>query len=106
VKDGATKILVVPYFLAPGYFVKVSLPKCLAEAQAEFPEVTFRTAEPIGYDVRLADALIASAKTAQTAEHWRDELKQATAFCRDNPQCPLYETPDCPHTPQQTETAQ
>jgi sirohydrochlorin ferrochelatase len=99
VAQGVKRILVAPYFLISGYFVKVDLPKALAEAQERFPDVEFTVAEAIGYDERLADALIASAQAARTAEHWREDLQRAAGFCRANVECPLYNTPDCPARP-------
>ncbi|MCS6776651.1 MAG: CbiX/SirB N-terminal domain-containing protein [Chloroherpetonaceae bacterium] len=98
VAQGATHILVVPYFLVPGYFVRVDLPRLLDEARARFPSVTFTVTDAIGYDERLADALIASAQAARPLEHERDVWKQAAAFCRRNPECPLFATPRCPAT--------
>lgn len=91
VELGADRILVAPYFLVPGYFVKVDLPKAVQAAHEAHPNVTFVTAEPIGFDTRLADALIESARTAVGSERWRDDLQNATSHCRSNPQCPLYE---------------
>lgn len=96
VAEGAKRILVAPYFLVPGYFIRVDLPRVIAEAKAQFPAVEFVVAEPLGYDERLADALIASAQAAVTSEHWRDDLRNAADFCRANPECPLYHTPACP----------
>ncbi len=99
VAAGATRILVTPYFLIPGYFVKVDLPKAVAEAQARFPQVAFVVAQPIGFDERLADALIESAKAAVGPEGWREDLKRASQFCRPSVQCPLYGTIHCPKQP-------
>jgi sirohydrochlorin ferrochelatase len=45
VRKGATEIFVQPYFLISGYYVRVGLPKLLAEARAAFPEITFHLAE-------------------------------------------------------------
>ena len=42
---GATDIFVQPYFLISGYYVKVGLPKLLAEAKAAYPNVTLHLAE-------------------------------------------------------------
>ena len=61
VAQGATRILVTPYFLIPGKFVKVDLPRAVFEAQSAHPDVTFLVAEAIGFDPRLADALLDSA---------------------------------------------
>jgi len=98
VANGAVEILIAPYFLISGYFIKVDLPRCLAEAQERFPQVTFRIGEALGYDTRLANALLDSAANARTSETWRDDLTSAANFCRDNPECPLYPTSACPHT--------
>ena len=99
VAAGATRILVTPYFLIPGYFVKVDLPKAVAEAQERFPSVEFVVAQPIGFDERLADALIESANKAVGPEGWREDLKRASQFCRPSPTCPLFGTANCPKQP-------
>src|SRR5947207_309179 len=46
---GATRIIVVPYFLVPGYFVNTALPKAVATAQSMFPALEFILSAPIGY---------------------------------------------------------
>jgi sirohydrochlorin ferrochelatase len=99
VAAGATRIFVTPYFLIPGYFVKVDLPKAVAAAQERFPIVEFVVAEAIGFDDRLADALIESANAAVGPEGWREDLRRAPEFCRPSPKCPLFGTPDCPKQP-------
>ena len=96
VEAGATRILVTPYFLVPGYFVKVDLPKAVAEAQSRFPEVVFVVAEAICFDERLADAVIESANGAVGPSGWREDLRRASQFCRPNVLCPLFGTPNCP----------
>src|SRR5689334_18758589 len=50
---GATRILVAPYFLVPGYFVKVDLPGAVEAAQAQYPELEFVVAPPLGFDETL-----------------------------------------------------
>jgi sirohydrochlorin cobaltochelatase len=95
---GANRLLVMPYFLVPGYFIKVEMPRTIEAAQTAHPGVTFVVAEPIGFDTRLADALIESAFAAAPPSEWRADRKRAPFFCRDNPACPLYDTPDCPHS--------
>ena len=99
VAKGATRIVVTPYFLVPGYFVKVDLPRCVEAARLAFPDTAFVVAEPIGFDERLADALIASAHCAGGTEHWRDDLKVAARYCRPDSRCPLFATPQCPKHP-------
>src|SRR5260221_13291232 len=86
---GATRILVAPYFLVPGYFVKVDLPKAVEAAQAQYPDLEFVVAPPLGFDELLADALLESAQHAREPAFWRDDLRRASNRCRANPECPL-----------------
>lgn len=96
---GATKIIVTPYFLVPGYFVKVDLPKAVDLSRAEHPGIEFVVVEAIGFDERLADALIESASQPMAADLWRDDLKRAPDHCLANPLCPLYGTIECRRQP-------
>jgi sirohydrochlorin cobaltochelatase len=74
VAQGATNITVAPYFLVPGRFVEVSVRDAVAAASVQFSGTAFRIAEPIGYDARLADALLESAHAAITSQNNRDDL--------------------------------
>jgi sirohydrochlorin ferrochelatase len=96
---GAARILVQPFFLVPGYFVSKSLPECVAEAQAQFPELIFTIADAIGFDERLADALIDAARQPLGPDEWRDDLTAAARHCRARSDCPLYATSNCPRVP-------
>ena len=96
----ATEIVVVPYFLVPGFFITKSLPEAVALAQAQFPNLTFTVAPPLGDDARLVDALLDAAQTARGRGHWRDPLTRAALACRPDPGCPLYGTPACPKVPE------
>jgi sirohydrochlorin cobaltochelatase len=93
---GATRIVVAPYFLVPGYFVNKSLPAALAPVRSAHPEVEFVVAEALGHAPSLADALLESALGARTEEHWRDPLRRAAHSCRAQPDCPLFGTSACP----------
>lgn len=96
---GATRVIVTPFFLAPGYFVTNSLPTHVAQAQANFPNIEFLVADAVGYDDILADAVIDSARDAAGPEQWRDDLTAAARGCRARHDCPLYGTPNCPRVP-------
>lgn len=96
---GATRIVVVPFFLIPGYFVTKSLPDQIAAAQAQFPELEFAVAPALGFDERLADALIESAREPLGPSAWRGDLLAAARGCRARSDCPLYGTPNCPRVP-------
>lgn len=96
VHQGATSITIAPYFLAAGYFVKVSLPPKIAAMREQFPQVQVRIADALRHHELLAEALLACAERAQPPARWRDLLQVAPSFCRNNPECPLYNTPQCP----------
>ncbi len=96
---GATKIVVLPFFLVSGYFVTQTLPKQLAEVKTDSPNLEFVVAEALGYDTGLADALIASAQSPLGPEQWRGDLTAAARGCRARSDCPLYATPNCPRVP-------
>jgi len=97
---GALDVVVAPFFLVPGYFVSKSLPEHVDNARRDFPELTFTIADAIGYDERLADAVVESALSPLGPGQWRDDLTAAARNCRANQQCPLYETPNCPRAPE------
>jgi len=97
---GATCIVVLPFFLVPGYFVTHSLPQQLESARAAHPALEFIVADALGFDTGLADALIASAQNPLGPDQWRDDLAAAARGCRARPDCPLYGTPNCPRAPE------
>ena len=99
VAAGATRVVVVPYFLVAGYFVQVDLPRCLAAARARHPDVDFVVADALRHDGRIAEALLDAAQRARAAPQWRDPLRRAAASCRARQGCPLYATPACPRVP-------
>ncbi len=55
---GSRRVVISPYFLVPGKFVTVDLPRQVQAARERWPELELLQAEAIGYDERLADALI------------------------------------------------
>jgi len=89
--SGATKILISPYFLIPGYFVKVGLPRVLAPERERFPDIEFEIAPALGDHELLAQAVLHCANRAQTSENWRAILHSAPKACERNPECPLFE---------------
>lgn len=97
--EGATRIIVCPYFVLPGKFVKVDVPLAIQTARSAYPDVDLVVADVIGADTRLADAILESASNARSADHWYDELAKASGHCRADSQCPLYGTLSCPRVP-------
>ena len=82
VAQGATQIVVVPYFLIAGYFVKVELPKVLEPAQARHPNVPVIIAEAMRDHAALEDAVLSCAERAMPTSQWRDLNQYRTAMVR------------------------
>lgn len=89
---GARRVIVTPYFLAPGYFVTTSLPREVEKAKAALPEVEFVAGDPIGFDESLADAILEIAAEARSPAYWREDLRRAALACESRPGCPLFES--------------
>ena len=89
--SGASKILIAPYFLIPGYFVQVGLPKVLAPERERFPHIEFQIAPALGDHTLLVDAVLSCANRAQPSGNWRAILHSAPKFCERNEGCPLFE---------------
>lgn len=98
VRRGATEIVVAPYFLVAGKFVKVDLPPQIEKMKARFPQVRVLVAQAMRFHPTLAQAISNCANRALPPAQWRDILDTAPQFCRANPQCPLFDTARCPAT--------
>jgi sirohydrochlorin ferrochelatase len=57
VKLGATKVLVIPYFLHSGLHLVLDLPEMLQEQARRFPGVTLRMGRGFGFDEMLVDLI-------------------------------------------------
>jgi sirohydrochlorin cobaltochelatase len=68
VERGAQKVVVAPYFLVPGKFVRVDLPRLVAESQAAYPTLAMQLAEPFGDHPALARIVLARAAAAADSE--------------------------------------
>ena len=95
VVSGATKILISPYFLIPGYFVNVGLPKVLEPERERFPHIEFQVAPALGDHPLLSEAISNCAHQAQSSEYWRVILHSAPKACERNSECPLFEKCRC-----------
>lgn len=89
---GAREIIIAPYFLIDGYFVKNGLPKVLDPLRDEHSHIQFLIAKPLCDHPLMADAVLQCAQTAAPPARWRDLLNTAQNFCEHNPQCPLYDS--------------
>jgi sirohydrochlorin ferrochelatase len=64
VQQGATRVVLLPYFLAAGIHVRNDLTAFRDELSRRFPAVEFRLAAPLGRDPQLLEVLIARAREA------------------------------------------
>ncbi|HXI12297.1 MAG TPA: CbiX/SirB N-terminal domain-containing protein [Thermoanaerobaculia bacterium] len=95
VEQGATKIVIAPYFLIAGKFVLADLPATINSVRPRYPHVTFSTVGVIGFHRALADAVIASASVARPPAAWEDAAVDNSAWCREQPKCPLFGSTLC-----------
>ncbi len=95
VVQGATRIVIAPYFLIAGKFVVDDLPAAIASVKSEYPQVTFATAGVIGFHPALAQAVLASAAVARPPAEWGSAIGDHRAWCREQPKCPLYGSAVC-----------
>jgi len=58
VAGGASAIVVVPYFLAPGRHASHDIPLAVAEAAKRHPTIPMRVTEPLGIHPLLADVVL------------------------------------------------
>ncbi len=75
---GARAVVVQPYFLVPGKFVREDVPGALRIAQAAYPRIHFALAQPFGDHPALARLVLKrAAEAALLAEHPQLLLSQA-----------------------------
>ncbi len=65
---GATRILVVPYFLTVGLHLKRDLPALIAQIQAAHPNLDIRVTPPLDGHPALGDILLA--RTREGVAQW------------------------------------
>ena len=58
VAQGATMVVVHPYFLAPGKHSTTDIPRMTADAAARHPGVRFHVTQPLGLDEKIAQLMI------------------------------------------------
>ena len=64
VAGGAREIVVHPYFLAPGAHYNDDIPRLVAEAAAQHPEVRWTITEPLGVHPKLCEVVLERVEAA------------------------------------------
>lgn len=67
VQHGATRLVVLPYFLVPGKFVRDDLARAVQAAQQQYPDRSIRLAEPFGCHEALAELVLKRASVDHQA---------------------------------------
>ena len=65
VDDGATSIIVLPYFLNSGRHVVEDIPQIVGETRPDYPEVDIKVAQHLGASGLMMDLLISSANATE-----------------------------------------
>ena len=58
VKDGATEVVVHPYMLSPGRHAIQDIPRLVAKAAEQHPEVKWRCTQPLGLHEKLGEVVL------------------------------------------------
>lgn len=95
---GATRIVIAPFFLVAGKFVRNELPPHIEEAQRRHPGVEIVVAEALRDHPALAEAILAAAETGQDPARFMNVRSQTEGYCRQDSRCPWFGTPECPAT--------
>lgn len=57
VKGGATKVVVIPYFLNNGLHIRLDIPEMMKEEAKKYPQVEMIFGRPLGFDPKYADII-------------------------------------------------
>ncbi len=77
VDDGATKVVIHPYFLSKGMHVTADIPEIIKEAEGKYPGVEFVYTEPLGIHNKMAQVVL---ERIQAASGLRPEEIETKSF--------------------------
>ena len=63
--DGATSIIVLPYFLNSGRHVVEDIPNIVEETRPDYPDINIKVAQHLGASELMMDLLISSANSTR-----------------------------------------
>ena len=105
VEAGATELIVFPYMLSPGRHSTGDIPRMVAEAAAEHPDVHVRVTSAFGVHEKLAELILGRAGLAVAHELSPEEAtrcwhsSQSGTACGDACRChPVSGSVDAPQT--------
>lgn len=68
VREGATAVVVHPYFLSPGRHSTSDIPRMVAEAAEAFPGIAYCVTEPLGLHQKICEVILERAGIPVPAE--------------------------------------
>lgn len=68
IREGATAVVVHPYFLSPGRHSMSDIPRLVAEAAEAFPGIAYCVTEPLGLHPKICEVVLERAGAALAAE--------------------------------------
>jgi sirohydrochlorin ferrochelatase len=71
-RQGAKRILMLPYFLSIGAHVRRDLPRAARQGEERHPGLTVSVAEPLGFDPRLVELALERIAEGLAASGWED----------------------------------
>lgn len=96
VKSGARVVVVAPYFLVAGKFVREDLPARLGEVRKLFPDVRFLLAGPLGDHPAMGAGVTDVLNRADYPQQWQAQaIGKALEECELRKDCPLYGSAMC-----------
>ena len=58
VRQGATRVVVHPYFLSPGRHSTTDIPRLVAHAARQYQQIPFHVTQPLGLDEKIAQVIM------------------------------------------------
>ena len=68
VREGATAVVVHPYFLSPGRHSRSDIPRMVAKAAEAFPRIAYCVTEPLGLHPKICEVILERAGVPLPAE--------------------------------------
>lgn len=64
IDNGATDIVVHPYFLSPGRHSKTDIPEMVSDAAKDYPWISYHVTEPLGVHEKIIEVVLERSKNA------------------------------------------
>lgn len=68
IERGATRVIVVPYFLLPGRHSRIDIKQQVEEVAKRYPEVEWDVSEPLGMSEKIFDVLLERLHSTESSQ--------------------------------------